>query len=169
MRSFETTRGILGNHDRIELVPALGEMGLPMLLNETVTFEKNDGQLFISGIDDPHYYEGDGFEKLRGSVPEDAFSILLSHAPETHKQAVELGYDFVLAGHTHGGQICLPGGIIVIHNGDCPSYMLAGNWQYKSLKGYTSRGTGGCRLPIRFFARQKSRSTFFTKPNPSRG
>jgi len=147
--------GILGNHDPIKLVPALEKMGLPMLLNETVTFEKNGGQLFISGIDDPHYYEGDDFEKLRGSVPEDAFSILLSHAPETHKQAVELGYDFVLAGHTHGGQICLPGGIIVIHNGDCPSYMLAGNWQYKSLKGYTSRGSGGCRLLIRFFCPPK--------------
>ncbi|MDA0347428.1 MAG: metallophosphoesterase [Verrucomicrobia bacterium] len=143
--------GILGNHDPIELVPALEEMGLPMLMNETVIFEKNGGKLFISGIDDPHYYEGDDFEKLRGTVPEGAFSILLSHAPETHIQAAELGYDFVLAGHTHGGQICLPGGIIVIHNGDCPSYMLAGNWRYKSLKGYTSRGSGGCRLPIRFF------------------
>jgi uncharacterized protein len=143
--------GILGNHDPIELVPALEKMGLPMLMNETVTFEKNGEKLFISGIDDPHYYEGDDFEKLRGTVPKGEFSILLSHAPETHKQALDLGYDFVLAGHTHGGQICLPGGIIVIHNGDCPSYMLAGNWKYKSLKGYTSRGSGGCRLPIRFF------------------
>ncbi|MCZ6675056.1 MAG: metallophosphoesterase [Verrucomicrobia bacterium] len=143
--------GIMGNHDPIELVPALEEMGLPMLMNETVTFEKNGAKLYLSGIDDPHYYEGHDFDRLRGTVPNGEFSVLLSHAPETHKQAVELGYDFVLTGHTHGGQICLPGGIIVIHNGDCPSYMLAGNWTYKSLKGYTSRGSGGCRLPIRFF------------------
>lgn len=143
--------GILGNHDPIELVPALEAMGLPMLLNETVVFEKLGGKLFLSGIDDPHYYEGHDFERLRGTIPKESFSILLSHAPETHKQAAELGYDFVLAGHTHGGQICLPGGIVVIHNGDCPSYMLKGNWSYKSLKGYTSPGSGGCRLPIRFF------------------
>jgi predicted MPP superfamily phosphohydrolase len=142
--------GILGNHDPIELVPALEAMGLPMLINETVVFEKNGHELYLSGIDDPHYYEGHYFDRLRGTVPDDAFSILLSHAPETHKQAVEHDYDFVLAGHTHGGQICLPGGIVIMHNGDCPSYMLAGNWSYKSLKGYTSRGTGGCRLPIRF-------------------
>ncbi len=143
--------GILGNHDPIELIPALESMGLPLLMNETVTFEKNGANLYLSGIDDPHYYEGHDFDKLRGTVPEGAFSILLSHAPETHKQAVELGYDFILAGHTHGGQICLPGRIVVIHNGDCPSYMLAENWQYKTVKGYTSRGSGGCRLPIRFF------------------
>ena len=143
--------GILGNHDPIELVPALEKMGLPMLLNETVTFEKNGQKIFVSGIDDPHYYEGHNFDRLKGTVPKDAFSILLSHAPETHRQAVELGYDFVLAGHTHGGQICLPGGIVVIHNGDCPSYMLKGNWKYKGVRGYTSRGSGGCRLPIRFF------------------
>lgn len=143
--------GILGNHDPIELVPALESMGLPLLMNETVTFEKNGATLYLSGIDDPHYYEGHDFDKLRGTVPEGAFSVLLSHAPETHKQAVELGYDFIMAGHTHGGQICLPGRIVVIHNGDCPSYMLAENWQYKTVKGYTSRGSGGCRLPIRFF------------------
>ena len=143
--------GILGNHDPIELVPALESMGLPILLNETVTFEKQGQHIYISGIDDPHYYEGDNFDKLRGTVPEDAFSILLSHAPETHQEALEMKYDLVLAGHTHGGQICLPGGIVVMHNGDCPSYMLAGNWKYGDLKGYTSRGTGGCRLPLRFF------------------
>ena len=143
--------GIMGNHDPIELVPALEKMGLPMLMNETVIYEKDGGHLYLSGIDDPHYYEGHDFERLKGMVPEGSFSILLSHAPETHKQAVELDYDYVLAGHTHGGQICLPGGIVVIHNGDCPSYMLAGNWKYKSVKGYTSRGSGGCRLPVRFF------------------
>lgn len=147
----EPVYGILGNHDPIELVPPLESLGLPILLNETVTYEKNGKQIYISGIDDPHFYEGDDFDKLRGTVPEDAFSILLSHAPETHQQALQLGYDLVLAGHTHGGQICLPGGIVVMHNGDCPSYMLAGNWKYGDLKGYTSRGTGGCRLPLRFF------------------
>lgn len=143
--------GILGNHDPIELVPALESMGLPVLINETVPIEYNGKTIYISGIDDPHYYEGDNFTKLRGTVPKDAFSILMSHAPETHDQALEMDYDFVLAGHTHGGQICLPGGIVVMHNGDCPSYMLSGNWKYGKLKGYTSRGTGGCRLPLRFF------------------
>jgi predicted MPP superfamily phosphohydrolase len=142
--------GILGNHDPIELVHALEAMGLPMLINETVVYEKNGHHLYLSGIDDPHYYEGHDFDILKGTVPDGAFSILLSHAPETHKQALEQNYDFVLAGHTHGGQICLPGGIVIMHNGDCPSYMLAGSWDYQSTKGYTSRGTGGCRLPVRF-------------------
>ena len=90
--------GILGNHDPIELVPALEAMGLQMLINETEVFEKNGQPLNISRIDDPHYYEGHDFGGLKETAPQGAFNILLSHAPETHKQALELDYDFALAG-----------------------------------------------------------------------
>jgi len=145
--------GILGNHDTIEKVPILEDMGLPILLNETTCIRHNDAPLYISGIDDPHTYEGHDFDKLRGTVPENAFSILLSHAPETFHEAEALGYDFVIGGHTHAGQICLPGGITLIHNGACPRRMLQGNWEYGTLKGYTNRGTGACILPIRLFCR----------------
>lgn len=145
--------GILGNHDSIEKLPILEDMGLPILLNETTCIHHNNAALYLSGIDDPHYYEGHDFDKLRGTVPEDAFSILLSHAPETFREAEAHGYDFTIGGHTHAGQICLPGGISILHNGDCPRRMLKGNWEYGRLKGYTNRGTGACRLPIRLFCR----------------
>ncbi len=144
------TYGVTGNHDPIEIILPLEQMGLKMLINETVSIEKGAESITIAGIDDPHYYETHDFEKLSRLVSKDTFTILLSHAPETHKQASELDIDFTLAGHTHGGQICLPGNIVIFHNGDCPSYMNTGNWTYKSIKGYTSRGTGGCQLPLRF-------------------
>jgi len=143
--------GILGNHDAIELLPPLEDMGLPMLMNETATVPHQGDALYISGIDDPHYYEGHDFEKLKGTVPEGAFSILLSHAPETFHEAEALGYDFVIGGHTHAGQICLPSGIALLHNGACPRHMLRGNWRYGNLQGYTARGTGACQIPIRLF------------------
>jgi predicted MPP superfamily phosphohydrolase len=44
------------------------------------------------------------------AIPDEAFSILLCHSPETYRQVAAHGFDVMLSGHTHGGQICLPGG-----------------------------------------------------------
>jgi len=60
-------------------------------------------------------------------------------------------FDLHLSGHTHGGQICLPGGIPLIRNGNCPKEMIAGAWRYGKMHGYTSRGTGCCGVAARFF------------------
>lgn len=57
----------------------------------------------------------------------------------------------MLSGHTHGGQICLPGGFALIKLAKVPRKMLAGAWQYEGLQGYTSRGTGSCGVAARFF------------------
>jgi hypothetical protein len=42
-------------------------------------------------------------------IPSDKFSILLSHTPEIYRQAALADFNLLLSGHTHGGQICLPG------------------------------------------------------------
>jgi predicted MPP superfamily phosphohydrolase len=57
----------------------------------------------------------------------------------------------MLSGHTHGGQICLPGGFVLIRNAPVPRHMLAGAWRHAGLQGYTSRGTGSCGVAARFF------------------
>jgi hypothetical protein len=43
-------------------------------------------------------------------IPRGSFSILLSHTPEVYDRAAASGFDLMLSGHTHGGQLCLPGG-----------------------------------------------------------
>jgi predicted MPP superfamily phosphohydrolase len=125
-------------------------MGVRMLLNEHVMFERNGTAIFMAGIDDAHFYRVDNIEKAATDMPQDAFSILLSHTPETYKQASHAGFDLLLAGHTHGGQICLPGGIPIFLSSVLPRRMGKGAWKYNGMAGYTSVGAGACGVPVRF-------------------
>ena len=143
--------GILGNHDFVEMVPRLEDIGLSVLLNETATIVHDGARLLLAGIDDPHFYKTHDLLKVGGTPPSpDLFRVLLSHSPETFDEA-SIHFDLMLSGHTHGGQICLPGGVPIIRNGHCPKRMLSGAWRHKTLLGYTSRGTGCCGVAARFF------------------
>lgn len=142
---------ILGNHDFIEMVNPLEKMGVQLLLNETVTLERGHEALYLSGVDDPYFYETDNLEKVRKKIPAEAASILLAHSPGSYRKAAAVGYDLMLSGHTHGGQICLPGGIAILRIGNCPARMLNGSWHYQGMSGYTSPGSGSCGVPVRFF------------------
>lgn len=102
---------ILGNHDSGLMTLELEAMGVRVLMNEAASFERNGARLHVAGVDDAHFYRADNIEKAATSVPHDAFSILLSHTPEIYLQAAHAEFDLLLAGHTHGGQICLPGAI----------------------------------------------------------
>jgi predicted MPP superfamily phosphohydrolase len=141
---------ILGNHDIIEIVPHLEEAGLRVLLNENTALERDGQKLHFAGTDDPHFYRTHDFEAARRGIPPGACSILLTHSPEVYDEARHYGFNFMLSGHTHGGQICLPGGVAVVRNGRCPSALFAGAWSHRGLHGYTSRGTGSCGVAARF-------------------
>jgi len=141
--------GVLGNHDSIRMVPPLEEMGIRMLLNEAETLERNDERIHLVGIDDAHYYRVDNIEKAVSRLPDDEFSILLSHTPEIYRQAAHADFDLLLSGHTHGGQICLPGAIPIILSSALPRRMGSGLWRYHDMVGYTSVGVGSCILPVR--------------------
>ncbi len=56
----------------------------------------------------------------------------------------------MLSGHTHGGQICLPGGIPITLDSKLPRRYGAGAWSHEGMAGYTSVGTGSCIVPVRF-------------------
>ncbi|MEX1117481.1 MAG: metallophosphoesterase [Terrimicrobiaceae bacterium] len=142
---------VLGNHDFIEKVPFLEHIGLPVLLNESLCVEREGQRLWFAGIDDPHFFQSDDMARSRASIPPEDFAILLSHSPETYREASRLGFDFLMCGHTHGGQICLPGGFPIIRNTRVPRRFLAGAWKEGDLVGYTSRGTGACGVAARFF------------------
>lgn len=141
---------ILGNHDSIQMVPGLEAMGIEVLLNESAVIERDGERLFLIGIDDPHYYEVHNIEKAATGVPPEAVSIFLSHSPETYRKASLAGFDVFLCGHTHGGQICLPGGIPLICNANAPRKLCNGSWQYEQMRGYTSRGSGVSVVDVRY-------------------
>ena len=145
-----TIYGVLGNHDTICLVPGLEDMGIKVLLNESETIERGGEHIHLAGIDDAHFYRVDNIEKAAANIPHEEYSILISHTPEIYRQAAHADFNLLLSGHTHGGQICLPGGIPVTLNSVLPRSMGAGPWQHHDMIGYTSVGAGSSIVPVRF-------------------
>ncbi len=123
-----TIYGVLGNHDTICLVPGLEEMGIKVLLNESETIERGGERIHLAGIDDAHFYQMDNIEKAAAAIPHDEFSVLISHTPEIYRQAAHADFNLLLSGHTHGGQICLPGGIPITLDSVLPRSMGSGPW-----------------------------------------
>ena len=141
--------GVLGNHDTIQMVPGLESMGMRILINECEVISRDDEQIFLAGVDDAHFYRMDNIEKASLQIPDRAFSILLSHTPEIYRQAAHAQFSLMLSGHTHGGQICLPGSIPITLESALPRRMGAGAWQYQNMMGYTSVGAGSSVVPVR--------------------
>jgi len=143
--------GILGNHDLLEMVPELEKMGVQMLLNEAAQLRRGSADIVLAGVDDPHFYKCHDLPKALSAVAPDQFVILLAHSPEIAAEASMHGVGFYLCGHTHGGQICLPGGIAVFANVSCLRSYVSGSWKCGAMQGYTSRGTGFSLAAARFF------------------
>ena len=157
---------VLGNHDFIAMVPDLEALGIRMLLNESVAIERDTVSIYLAGVDDAHFYRADNIEKAAARIPEGSVKILLSHTPEIYRQAAHAGFDLMLSGHTHGGQICLPGAFLSFLEADCraPSAPALGgtrawwairqwerdllSFRYASTIGPKSPCTGSC--PARF-------------------
>jgi predicted MPP superfamily phosphohydrolase len=141
--------GVLGNHDTVQMVPALEAMGIRMLLNECEAITRGNERIHLAGVDDAHYFRADNIEKAGSPIPEGEFSILLSHTPEIYRQAAHADFNLMLSGHTHGGQICLPGSIPITLDSVLPRRMGAGAWQYHRMSGYTSVGAGSSIIAVR--------------------
>lgn len=142
--------GVLGNHDFIEQVPVLESAGLRMLLNEAACIERDGLRLWFAGIDDPHFYRTHDLAAASSGIPAESCIVLLSHSPEIADELPQGRFDLVLSGHTHGGQLCLPGGhwLHVPLKGQ-PAERVRGAWQAAGAQGYTSTGTGSCGVPAR--------------------
>jgi predicted MPP superfamily phosphohydrolase len=145
----------LGNHDFLAMVPIFESQGLPFLLNEASAIERSGThgieRIWICGVDDAHYFKSHDLTKARQGIPKGECAILLSHTPETFREAAALDYDLHLSGHTHGGQICLPGGIPILSNvHGCRSDQIKGAWREGGMLGYTSPGTGSAGVAARF-------------------
>ena len=140
---------VLGNHDTICMVPGLEAMDIRMLLNEQVVLEHGGERIYLAGIDDAHYYRADNIEKAADAIPDAVVSILLAHTPEIYRHAAHADFSLMLSGHTHGGQICLPGGAPLMCNARCPRDFCSGAWSYQGMAGYTSAGSGACVVDVR--------------------
>jgi predicted MPP superfamily phosphohydrolase len=149
IRAREGIVGILGNHDDCHMVAPMEAMGIRMLINERLVLERGGQRLQVIGTDDVHYYYTDqALHALEHAA--DAFTIALVHSPELFDVAEKLGVALYLCGHTHGGQVCLPGGTPLIKHLSRGHAYYRGAWRHGAMQGITSSGVGTSGIPVRF-------------------
>lgn len=156
-RTLSAPRGVfavLGNHDHYtgepERLSALVEAcGIPVLHNRWISIggASSGPGLVLAGIDDRHAGRPDLDAALAG-VPAGSTVVLLSHNPDVLFDAAARGVRLVLSGHTHGGQIRIPGLPVLVR---MSRYRLdEGHYRSGATQLVVSRGLGVTGLPIRF-------------------
>lgn len=149
VRANDGTVGVLGNHDSASMVGPMEDLGIRVLLNETVSYERGRDRLHFTGLDDVHRFRTEEAHAALEGAP-DGFCIAVVHSPEIADVAARR-HRLYLTGHTHGGQICLPGGRPVVKGVTRFGELSCGVWRHGEMVGFTSRGLGACVVPFRAF------------------
>jgi uncharacterized protein len=135
---------ILGNHDDDRDMPgALAARGFTVLKDARTRLTIRGEVIDFAGIRFWTYKVGDIAHVLRGSVPH---AILLAHTPKRLLEAQQLAVPAVISGHTHGGQIVLPG-IGAVAAREFP--VIAGLERRDGTSIFVSRGVGTVYVPVR--------------------
>jgi hypothetical protein len=123
-------------------------------LNNARTTVKAGGRLIeLAGVDDPHL-DRDDYAAVAGPLsPAADTHIAVTHSPATRvlDQMSADGFPLLVAGHTHGGQVCLPGYGALVTNCDLPRRMASGLHRYRTSWLHVSAGLGTSpTAPVRF-------------------
>ncbi len=143
------TFAVLGNHDTYLMAQYDKEVGIELLVNESVEIEKDGQKILVTGTDDPFNYYTEQAMLCLDTKGYD-FKIALVHTTELATTAATNNYDLYLCGHTHGGQICLKNGFPLISHQFEGKRFNHGQWRIGKMTGYTSKGVGVSGIPIRF-------------------
>ncbi|MFT5488571.1 MAG: putative MPP superfamily phosphohydrolase [Paracoccaceae bacterium] len=153
VRARDGIFGIMGNHDLGTMIAPLERAGIRMLVNDHIVLRRGDDEVQLVGLDDVHAYQPAEEAAAALATMPDGFRILLQHSPELLDEAQAANVSLYLCGHTHGGQICLPGGIPVMTNIRTPRRYASGLWKHGEMTGYTTVGVGVSIMPLRFFSK----------------
>ncbi|MCC9204011.1 metallophosphoesterase [Arthrobacter sp. zg-Y769] len=157
------------------LFGAFEDAGWLNLTNTSTVMDLPDLRLNFSGVDDPHLQRdryqgfapsgadtaGDRAARGTGAAPE--VKIGVAHAPYQRvlNQFTGGGAEIILAGHTHGGQVCIPGYGALVSNCDLPTRQARGltSWAHagRRVPLNVSAGIGTSRFaPVRFACRPEA-------------
>ncbi|HEY2433650.1 MAG TPA: metallophosphoesterase [Vicinamibacterales bacterium] len=135
---------ILGNHDDDHEMPAaLAARGFTVLKDARTRLTIRGEIMDFAGIRFWTYKVGEIAHVLRGSVPH---AILLAHTPKRLTEAQQLAIPALVCGHTHGGQIVLPG-LGAVAAREFP--VVAGLARREGTSIFVSRGVGTIYVPVR--------------------
>lgn len=146
---------VMGNHDhhfgKEKIARSLADSGIEALVNRSVRIEKNGRHFWLIGLDDPLTGDPD-LARAMAPIPSGDFKILLVHAPDFAPLAARTGIQLQLSGHSHGGQVRLPGVGALYWPPLGREYPL-GLHQVPGSRTlvYTNRGLGTTVLPLRLF------------------
>ena len=139
---------VLGNHDSCRDVAALEALGIRVLVNESHVVERGEARLVLTGTDDPsHFFEEEQAQALMTAPA--GFRIAMVHSAELADYAENGGFSLYLSGHTHGGQVCLPGGRAILVDLKRFRDFGQGMWSLGGMQGITSHGAGASVIPYR--------------------
>ncbi len=162
LRAAHGVFAILGNHDRYagadDVAAGLTRhTDFRVLRDEWTPLTLGDGTIYIIGLEDPSANFGEWaidhfpLERVIADLPDDGPALLLCHRPDVWPLAVEAGIPLTLAGHTHGGQIAVPGSRLF----SLASFITKFQWGWFEQDGchlYVSRGLGVVGSAIRIGA-----------------
>lgn len=164
-----------GNHDYAVGIEQWHEQvrahaGIIDLTNTALVRQVGSCRVCIAGVDD--FYKGN---PQMGALPppdERDFTLLLAHSPDQAERARRARdrVDLVVSGHTHGGQVRLPGMGAVANSAEHEELYEQGLRRRPWTQVYTSRGVGTVHLPVRFLCRPEVAVLELTgAPRPPRG
>jgi predicted MPP superfamily phosphohydrolase len=151
---------ILGNHDvytgTSRVAAGIRSLtSIQLLRDEWARVRYRGASLYVLGVEDPGVrwadrdYECETLDALAAEAPRDAPRILLAHRPSYFRQAARLGLPLMLAGHTHGGQITLPGRARHFNISRMIAHWTRGRFEQGESILYVNRGLGVAGPPVR--------------------
>ncbi len=142
-----------------DLVDGLTTNGWLDLGNARATMKVDGREVDVRGVDDPHISR-DRYDEVAGPFDSAAdLTLGVTHAPYLRvlDAMTADGADLVLAGHTHGGQLCVPGVGALVTNCDIPRSQAKGLSQYGGAALHVSAGLGTSPYaPFRFACRPEA-------------
>jgi predicted MPP superfamily phosphohydrolase len=142
---------ILGNHDAgsdpARVTRALREHGLPVLMNRSLPLQRGKDRIWLAGIDDVLEGRPDIALALQ-NIPSAETTILLAHEPDFADEISVTPVDLQLSGHSHGGQVWIPG-IGAPWLPPLGRRYPRGLYKVRNLTLYTNFGIGTIRMPVR--------------------
>ena len=160
------TLAVLGNHDLWTdhglLERALTHAGAELITDRAVHLTGPHEGVAVVGLDDPWTGTPDPARAFADTASS-ARRLVLCHSPDGLPLVSGRDVALFMCGHTHGGQVALPWGPIVVPS-QVGRELYAGFHDYEGTKVFVSRGIGGIEIPIRTFARPDVAVVTLTQP-----